>query len=209
MFKPDFPKLIGIHGHAGTGKDTIAKFLHSTRDNTWALAFADPLKEACATMFGLPINRFYQADVKELPDSLWDVSPREILQYVGTEIIRHFDLDFWVNRMHLELTNQTADARNYNSDDIVVITDVRFQNEYDYVVQNSGIVIHLTRPGYDGKVGIPGHQSEAGIQFTKPEVTWSISNDSTLDNLYGKVDECVNHFGIYKSTPNVFDPANF
>jgi hypothetical protein len=202
------PKLIGIHGHAGVGKDTLAQYFHKTRPDTWWLAFAEPLREAASKMFGIPMDVFTSPVFKNDPNVYWGVSPREILQFVGTELIRNHIEDlwrgaapglganFWITRMYGILIGE-LDSLPYTDEDTVVISDVRFQNEYDWIIANKGIIIHLTRPGHEGKVGIPGHQSEAGINITTPERTFHLENNSTLDDLYAKADVIVNASGIY------------
>ena len=101
-------KLIGLTGHAGVGKDTVRSYLHKKYPNTWGLAFADSLKEAAAQLFGIPLDHFYDSQVKEVTNPYWNVSPRQIAQFFGTEMVRdhlHKLLpemaagDFWIHRM--------------------------------------------------------------------------------------------------------------
>ena len=33
--------LIGIHGHAGAGKDTVAEYAHEKYESTWIEAFVE------------------------------------------------------------------------------------------------------------------------------------------------------------------------
>jgi len=206
------PKLIGICGHAGAGKDTVGDYLHKTRDNTYKLAFADPLKDAAAAMFGIPILEFYDPDYKEVPNEFWGVSPRQIAQFFGTEMVREnlgrllpdVAENFWVTRMVNRITGQ-GEQTEYDEYDVVVITDVRFQNEYDWIISQGGIIIHLTRPGADGTVGIPGHASEAGLQFASPEQTYRLYNNLTLEFLYEEVNKIVTNANIYPfSNPDAF-----
>lgn len=202
------PKIIGLNGHAGVGKDTAADYLQDRYSSVYIHAFADPLKEACAKMFGIDLEAFYNPAAKEQLVNPWNVTPRMIAQFVGTELVREHmwkllkgDTDnFWIRHMEAMLASQLF-GRNerYDKDDIVIIPDVRFQNEYDWIMTNNGYVIHLTRPGYEGKIGIPGHKSEAGIQFTQPERTYLVCNDSTLETFHTKVDNtfrdiCEKHF---------------
>ena len=205
-------KLIGIYGRARSGKDTVGKYLHDTRDNTYKLAFADPLKQAASKLFGIPEDNFYDNDLKEEQDQFWGVSPRQVAQFFGTEMVRQtmnrlipgIEENFWVTRMIHTLTGQ-GDSPVYDTDDIVVISDVRFQNEYDWIVSEDGIIIHLTRPGADGIVGIPGHPSEAGLEFTAPDHTYLIVNNGTLEELYEEVDRIMTQANIYPlSNPDAF-----
>ena len=79
-------KLIGIHGHAGVGKDTVADYL-GRYQNVYKEAFADPLKRACAAAFGVPLEWFYDRELKE-QKLFWGVTPRQTAQFVGTEMFR-------------------------------------------------------------------------------------------------------------------------
>ena len=205
-------RLIGIHGHAGVGKDTIGAYLHSNYCNVYGESFADPLKEACAWAFGLEREDFDDPDLKNIVNEYWGVSPRAMAQFVGTELFReHVDVllhsgnsfqskrigqNFWIQRLAGRLTGALNEYKTnrYAPGDCVIIRDVRFQNEYDWIIANEGIVIHVTRPGYTGNVGISNHASEAGISFHTPEATFHVINDSTLEHLYEQVDAIVgNH----------------
>ena len=55
------PYLIGIHGKARSGKDSLAKIL-AQKVNLSVMAFADPLKLSCATMMSLPLIDMYTGD---------------------------------------------------------------------------------------------------------------------------------------------------
>lgn len=192
-------QLIGIHGHAGVGKDTIGDYLCTRYEKTYSEAFASPLKEACSEAFGMSLGNFNDPELKDTIDPYWKLTPRKILQFLGTEVFRSQiskfveipEGDFWLHRMHGRLIGELVrDHRDgiYEDEDTVIITDVRFQNEYEYITQNGGWIIHLLRPGHEGKVGIAGHTSESGVEITAPEVTYLIDNRGTLEELYEKVE---------------------
>lgn len=190
-------KLIGISGKAGSGKDTVADFLTSTYKNYYYEPFAYGLKDAAAAAFGLPRNVFDDRDLKESQQVAWGVSPRQIAQFLGTEMFRNtinqlipgIGENFWVHRMYgrCQGTLVPDDVGAYEPGDTVVIPDVRFQNEYDFIIANKGIVIHLTRAGADGNIGIPSHQSEAGFNFHTKELTYEVENNGTISDLHRKI----------------------
>ena len=64
----------------------------------------------------------------------------------------------------------------------VVIPDVRFQNEANWIYGNGGHVIHIVRSGIDN---VEAHISEAGIGMAPHDVV--IINDGTIEELYVKV----------------------
>ena len=198
-------KLIGISGHAGSGKDSIANYLHTAYQSAWILPLAGPLKMACAEAFGIDIDSFHNQELKETSDPFWSQTPRKIAQFVGTEFFRDQiwkiifadSQDFWLKRMTGMLNSQLSGERAvYNSDDIAIIPDIRFQNEYDWLIANNGIHIHLTRPGADGTVGIPNHPSEKGFTITRPDKTSLLFNTGTLQELYSSVDKALSSFSF-------------
>jgi hypothetical protein len=129
------------------------------------------------------------------------ISPRVVLQTLGTEWGRAVDPDMWVRhalrvstkllsggQSYHRLTGITSDrATNY---DYVVITDGRFRNEVVGVNLVNGVTFHVTRPGQTaGNVGIAGHQSEKELDgipahfYTDP-----IVNNDTFEQLFYHVD---------------------
>lgn len=136
--------IIGLVGFIGSGKGTVGDILEQKgfiKDS-----FAKPLKDACAVMFGWS-RELLEGDTemsrkwREEPDSYWsekfgrEFTPREALQKMGTEAGRDvFHKDIWV----ISLLNR-AKCKD------VVVTDVRFQNEIEYIQGNGGIVIRVKR----------------------------------------------------------------
>lgn len=172
--------LIGIHGHAGVGKDTLAKSLENNFDCV-KLAFAGKLKEACDVLFG--IRHWYYEEYpsfKNLPLDFWGKSPREIWQLFGTEAMRKtFGDDIWLKIMEVEL-------RQYPNKNIV-ISDCRFKNEVEFILEKGGYIIHLTRNGFSGKVGVPEHESEREFILPKGKNIITIDNSGTIEELEAKV----------------------
>lgn len=96
-------KIIGITGYKYSGKDTLADFL-CTKYGYKKVAFANLLKELCGLLFGLNYEQMY-GNQKETPiNKWWNLSAREILQFVGTDVVRnnmdklHHDIGqkFWI-----------------------------------------------------------------------------------------------------------------
>lgn len=189
--------LIGIHGKASAGKDTAKDFIIDNFKNYYTLSFADPLKEAASAAFGIPLESFYDTEEKESSLTPWGISPRVIAQFLGTEMFRdtvvklipNISNNFWLHRAAMRLNNiyTPENEGDFSEGDTVVIPDVRFQNEYDWIIANGGIIIHLTRPGADGIVGIANHPSEQFINLSNQERTYLCENNGTLSELHRKI----------------------
>jgi hypothetical protein len=192
-------KLVLIHGHAGSGKDTIADYLVRKYDFT-KYAYADPIKEFLSKNLGIPLNYFYDQELKtkDLYESLklsswkgW--TPRKLLQFVGTNLFRNtMDEDFWVK----VLAPRIMDDPDL---DKIVITDIRFENELyperffneRHILQNATlykIIFQVERPGYIGTVpgGFENHESEQQIKLPKNTIT--LHNKEGLSDLYDALD---------------------
>lgn len=172
--------LIGISGHAGSGKDTAADALVASG---WAkVALADPMKRFVAEAFDWDQEVWGPSELRSLPDKRYPLpdgsgylSPRRALQTLGTEWGRACYQDTWVRAAlraveHLALgdfvyTGKSGLQRTARMIKTpppgVVIPDVRFKNEVKAIWQAGGRVIRIKRPGRDGATGIVGHASEA------------------------------------------------
>lgn len=118
--------IIGLMGPAGAGKSAAAAFLVD-RYGARRYSLADPLKDMVKAAFDLTEAqvRGTQAD-KEAVDPRYGVSPRWLLQRIGTEGCRAtFGADFWTRRL---LERIARDAP-----EVAVVEDVRFINEADAI----------------------------------------------------------------------------
>ena len=118
-------KLIGIIGKKQSGKDTIADYLVQNKGFI-KYSYAFPLKNGAMEIFGFTKEQVY-GDLKEVVDPEWGVTPRKVLQIMGTELFQ-YDLQrhipefanigrtIWVKRFSQWYKN--------NNDKDVVIADV-------------------------------------------------------------------------------------
>lgn len=102
--------IIGLAALARSGKDTVASML-LTYPGVSAFALADPLKLGCQALFGLTDEQTWHDDLKEKTMALWDRSPRELFQTVGTEWMRHHNAEHWLMRAAREI-NPPVTAQN-------------------------------------------------------------------------------------------------
>lgn len=150
------PKLIGLLGRKGSGKDTAALTL--LEQGYQNVKFAGALKEMIRSLLayqgldGETIERMVEGDLKEVAtDYLAGATPRFAMQTVGTEWGRDLIAsDLWVRTA----IKKAGVAKT-------VITDVRFPNEMDAVVSAGGICFGITADWISASEG--EHESEALI----------------------------------------------
>lgn len=178
--------IIGLVGVKGCGKSTVSEYLRTKHEFTEA-SFAKPLKEICSILSGISINILdpqteYERKAREtIKDSVWGMTGRQWLQKIGTELFRdNFDSDIWLKLLERQLNNIT---------NAVVISDCRFENEYQLIKSKGGIIWVIDRPGLESD---DNHASETSwksfIDYTKDIV---IKNNGTLDDLYENIDRAL------------------
>lgn len=120
--------LIGLTGAAHSGKDTVANWFVTNRGFK-AVSFAGPLKRTISELFDIPLCDLHNPSKKEQVDERWKKSPRELMQWLGTDVIRNqVDEEFFVKQMGWRLEKMVIEE---GTD--VVVTDVRFNNEAELV----------------------------------------------------------------------------
>ncbi len=198
--EPTAPKrgsrLIGLHAPAEGGKDTAYGFIQEAlpgfeveRD-----AFADRLKLSAGRALGCTgtVEEVIQ-DMNFLKESgqvgIFDeggnlvggISGREFLQFYGTEAHRDvFVFNFWVEAGLPDSTDP-----NFGREkpfDILIITDVRFENEAQAIRACGGSLWKIKR---DVRIDASNHASEAGLPDEMFD--YIIDNDGTLDEFKVKV----------------------
>ncbi len=166
-----------LTGLAGSGKSTVAKYLEE-HHNIKEFALADKLKQLvfrlCKT-FDVPIN-----SVEDLYNVSTKNNYRKYLQQVGTECCRAvFGNNFWCDMLKKSI-------HDYGKD--VVISDIRFINEYAYFKERA-ICIKITGRQFDDP-NIHKHASE--LEIMNIPCDYEIVNDGTLEELYAKVEDVLN-----------------
>lgn len=175
--------LIGISGKAGSGKDTLGSYI-SERYGYHHESFARPLKEALNTIFNWDMDKWNDREWKEqiLPE--FEVSPRSLVQTLGTEWGRKMiDPDLWVKLLGLKIKFPC------------VITDVRFPNEAKFIKENNGLVIKLSRESG----AVLAHASEV-LDF-EPNVV--LENTGSIQDLFDKFEAYIwGKTSFFETFPN-------
>jgi len=161
-------KIIAFHGPAGAGKDTAAFAIKESTSNTEILSFAGPLKDACKILFNFSNDQVYHPVIKEEIDERWKKSPRQILQWLGTDILRtHINQDFLIMNMKQRMDSSNADY--------IIISDVRFDNEAEFIRSLGGKIVKIERPNIKTTIH-SDHASEKGIS---PDLIDAIVENNT------------------------------
>jgi hypothetical protein len=175
--------LIGLTGRAGSGKDTVARILHDQHDFA-RVAIAGPLRDMLIAL-GVPHTALDDRAAKERVLPGFGVTPRAMMQTLGTEWGRTLDPDWWLDRGPRSLRARLTELLRFSAR--IVVTDVRFANEAQWIRHRGGALWHLRRPDADNVHAI--HPSEHGLV---PLIGDSILiNDQGLEQLAAQVQAAI------------------
>jgi len=171
--KKKYP-VIGLTGAAGSGKDSVAQIIQEEY-RFIQLCFADPLYEMASIVTRTPVSVLQKREGKEVVLNRVNASPRKLMQTLGTEWGRNLiGESLWVD--HLD--GRLRDIEIRTGINGLVVSDVRFQNEVEYIHRVGGEVWRMGRPNNPFSIG-GGHASEKA-EFEVDDV---IINDGTLADL--------------------------
>lgn len=169
------PKIIILSGKARAGKDTTMIFLNEIYNNIIQLQYGSYIKE-----YAKKISNW---------DGSEETKPRELLQQLGTNIIReNIDNKFFVKKM-------IDDIKVYSYFfDTIVISDARFKIEIDDIKNtfNNVIAVRIERPNFDNGLTLEQkkHPSEIDLDDYN-KFDYKLINDGTLEDLKKKVEKLV------------------
>ena len=192
--------VVGLTGYKGSGKNAVADIL--VRDYGFtAMAFADPLKRmlrnldpiigydlypgCCPECDDVPdVTEIRMSDAakfgfddQSLKHSPWAEEVRDLWERFGTDVFREEDEDYWVRKSAQAMAGSDAER--------IVFTDVRFENEADFIIgldsHHSGYydssLWWVSRPGTFGGE----HPAEQMAGLLGEEI--HILNDGSLEDL--------------------------
>lgn len=174
-------KIIGLSGKKRAGKDTVYKvaadILADQKKNTRVgrVGFADAVKHEVSEITG-----FRMDFIEKHKDDF-----RSLLQVWGTDFRRKFfGSDYWVEQMD-EVIRSSED--HY---DFLFITDVRFDNEAEFITQQGGVIVKVERrntvfSNIQDAVEDP-HISENAMN-SYSNYNYILNNDGTEKELYDSV----------------------
>ncbi len=166
------PTIICISGKARHGKDTFCDMLKDELEKCGSkvlvIRYADLLKYLCKDYFGW--------------DGQKDDKGRTLLQYVGTDIVRKKNPNYWVDFV-ISFVKLFANEWGY-----VLIPDTRFPNEIDRWKDEGFNPIHVrvVRDGFDNGLSEEqkNHPSETALSDYSAHLL--VHNNSDLDTLRDK-----------------------
>jgi hypothetical protein len=196
--------IIVCSGFSGSGKDQVAKRLIDEH-NFIKISFATILKDILSILFSWERDMIEgttneSRDWRETIDEWWsdklnipNFTPRWAMQNIGTDLFRkHFNPNIWIFALEKKLENF--------KDKNIVITDCRFENEYNFlknITYDEIKFFYIERcepPSWFYNKVIPSDLHISEYEWVKcllsNEYT-KIPNYGTIDELNGIVDKMV------------------
>lgn len=214
--------IFGLAGQKQCGKNTTAKFMRERFEENYPLvfgqqnpviarpmeyAFADSLKHICRVLFGLTPEQCYGTDSEKNQEvARWEIfseeirakykknkmsalSARQILQVFGTDICRRFLYpNIWVDCLLRQIEESKAN--------VILITDIRFQNEVEAIQGVGGKVIRIYRDMPDTGDLHASEQELVSIPDDKFDHVIPKEKNTTLDVLRQSVFEIVDQYQV-------------
>ena len=190
----DKVNIIGFCGRLQSGKSTLASICEEFGYKK--LYFAQPLKQLCADILDVSIEELNRLKVEktiidlEINDDICDIisveteipltnikelsqgriisDVRDLLQFVGTDIIRRYNTNWHVNKIREMI----------NPNEKYVFDDVRFPNEKSLIEELNGDLWFVVRPNL---TNVSNHISETSIKWQ--DIDNIIVNDKSLSYL--------------------------
>jgi hypothetical protein len=181
--------LILLCGYKQCGKDTFAKYL----EDKYAykhMKISTQLKDTLKILFKFSELQL-EGSLKDTIDERWNVTPRDAMIFVGTnmfqyklkELIPNINRNFWVSNLINEIKEMPSDQN-------IVISDLRFLHELNYIktIPNVKITIFkIINP--NNKLFYDKVSYESETEHLKFNFDMIVNNDTNIEELHIKVDE--------------------
>lgn len=209
--------LIAFCGSKGSGKSTSATIFKGMFEGpTEELAFAGHLKNVCSKVFNVDMKYFIDPKLKEVElDAYVNLTkekivqvlaefdfintdydktirphvgrvfdtPRTLLQYIGTELLHPLD-----PLIHVKMT-----LKNKDPNKLSIVTDLRFKQEFDYLVNQEDYHVYLAYVRNDSAevaASTDGHPSERQL-FLFRDLCEEIDNNGSIAELTNQIRDLV------------------
>lgn len=175
--------LIGLTGKKRSGKDTVAEFAkdyfkynHNNYNQNIIklLSFAYPLKKTVCNIFCISMKTLEDNKDINIPE-LNNHSPRDLLKAFG-DCSRNVRNDVFIHNMKHKI-------KSIPQNSVVIVTDVRFDDEAKFIHQNNGYVIAVNSDlrNKNKDKDKDTHITEKGIDVKY--IDCMIYNNLTIDHL--------------------------
>ncbi|MBU0806296.1 MAG: deoxynucleotide monophosphate kinase [Gammaproteobacteria bacterium] len=145
-------------------------------------ALEAPFVHAAVSIFGLSNDQLSTEIKRSEIDDFWGVSPASMIELIKSLALRDYP-DFYSQRSEHILNNTNNRPSGFSplkfaieGKQIIIIKDIRFENEAEYIRGLGGEIWHIVRANADR---VNEHSSEAGIQVAPSDIY--IDNNGTLD----------------------------
>jgi len=177
--------VVGLGYRMRVGKDSVADVL-VRRYGFVRRGFADALKDEVLDRLPRTLGAYleHHEGLEDTVDRRWQLvygfKPdliRALLQEYGTEVRRADDPRYWVKKV----ARWVEDCRPQR----LVVPDVRFRNEVEFVRALGGRYVRVDRPGVE-PVALGTHASESELNGAEPD--YVVRNDGALEDLERRVE---------------------
>lgn len=183
--------VVAVCGGKRCGKDEVGSLLCSNM-GYHRLKFAGPLKDAMKALFDFSDEQL-EGSTKEVADQRWGVTPRQAMQFFGTEVMQYKiqELLPGVDRTFFAKCVVATISSVIDRHPRIVITDMRFPHEERTLRQfcaDRGIrmmTVRVDRPGLLAAERPDAHASEREYAEIRADVV--LTNDGTIEQLRARV----------------------
>lgn len=183
----EISQVFGISGRKGHGKDTLAVAMTDMDCDFKIIHFADELKRISMEIFGLTHHQVHDPVFKEMslaapiymdnylpqlnmatgltiqPRGLLAQTPRELLQYIGTDYVRSARDSYWIDCVREKILDLGGKK--------ILIPDTRFPNEEIFLREMGAYVVKIVRTALLSQASSDAHTSETSIDSIQADYT--------------------------------------
>ncbi len=141
-----------------------------------------PIRLASQAFFGLTNEQTWSHASLDVRDEYWAMSPSEIFELVAKLSELHIP-DFLEKRASQEVKLPERKELNAQSQSVIIIKDIRFENEAEFWRSHGGVIWHIQRHNASK---VNQHTSELGIKVNEQDTI--VKNNGTLAELKIQVD---------------------
>lgn len=158
------PRIVAVCGLKRSGKDCLSDALCNLYGYE-KIKVSAGLKDVLKTLFDFTEEQL-ESDLKDIPDNKWGVTPRKVMQFMGTEVMQYeiqkvipdVGRTFWIKKV-VDTYIERHPSKRY------IISDMRFLHEYDALRKYSPYVIRVERGIADGSCTHPSETEFTSIPY--------------------------------------------